>query len=288
MTWNHALAVVGKESRAASCVHEPVMCFDGAGFATRDDAVIQEVELDVVVNGVRRHRMTCSPWDVRELVVGNLFLSGVIERREQLIGVEVNTASGFVSVETAKKGHAGTAREHVRVEPVRDGGVVLSGLFGDGRPDGAAPSCRLFAPVTSRLKVSADQVNERIALLEDRSLLFHRTGGVHSAVLADDCGVVAWFEDIGRHSALDKLAGWCFLYDLDVSDKVLLFSGRVPREIIVKVIRLGCPVVVSPGAPTSLSVQLARRWGVTLVGFAKKGTFNVYAHEERVVSGSLR
>ena len=70
---------------------------------------------------------------------------------------------------------------------------------------------------------------------------------------------------------------------VDASDKMLLFSGRVPREIIVKVIRLGCPVVASPGAPTSLSMRLAQRWGVTLVGFAKRDVFNVYAHPERIV-----
>lgn len=69
---------------------------------------------------------------------------------------------------------------------------------------------------------------------------------------------------------------------MDVSNKMLLFSGRVPREIIVKVIRLGCPVIASPGAPTNLSIDLAQRWGVTLVGFAKHGTFNVYTHPERI------
>lgn len=195
--------------------------------------------------------------------------------------IDVDLDSGAVSVRVDVAGASRRRRRHV--ETLRDGGVVISGVFERG--DGGDPSCDAegFLPVESDLTLQAAQVVERMALLEDRSLLFRRTGGVHSAVLVDQCGVVAWFEDIGRHSALDKLVGWCFLNGVDASDKMLLFSGRVPREIIVKVIRLGCPVVASPGAPTSLSMRLAQRWGVTLVGFAKRDVFNVYAHPERIV-----
>ena len=94
--------------------------------------------------------------------------------------------------------------------------------------------------------------------------------------------LVAWFEDIGRHNALDKLAGWCVMNGVDASDKVLLFSGRVPREIIARAIRIGFPVVISPGAPTNLSISLACEHGVTLIGFAKNGKFNVYTHTARI------
>lgn len=273
MASNGALAVVGRESKAASCAHMPVTRFDGGSFTVRPDSIVQEEELSVVVNGVRHHEMTCSPWDIRELVVGSLFLSGVVEHREQVRSVEVDHANRVVAVELGVVSEA--LRPPLRTK-VCGGAVVLTGLFDDG----VSPAAR--KPRVAKPLVSPDEINERIALLEDQSLLFRRTGGVHSAVLVDDGGVVAWFEDIGRHSAVDKLAGWCFLNDVDVTDKMLLFSGRVPREIIVKVIRLGCPLVVSPGAPTTLSIQFAEREGVTLVGFAKHGAFNVYTHPERI------
>jgi FdhD protein len=270
MVQHHAYAVVGTGSKVGSCVHRSVARFDGERLSVRDDAIVQEEVLNVMVNGVRHHEMTCSPWDVEELAVGSLFLSGCIERREQVCGIEVDLEAGAVYVtvdDAARQGRSAVA--------LPDGGVVLTGVF---EPASAA----LFKPVTSQVSVPARTVVERVALLEDRSLLFRRTGGVHSAVLVDERGVIAWFEDIGRHSAVDKLAGWCFLNDVDVSNKMLLFSGRVPREIIVKVIRLGCPVIASPGAPTNLSIDLAQRWGVTLVGFAKHGAFNAYTHPERI------
>lgn len=271
MASNHAYAVVGAGSNAGACVHLPVSRFDNEGFSVRDDAIVQEDELSVTVNGVPHSELTCSPWDVEELVIGNLFLSGRVERREQVRGIVVDREAGIVAVSLDDGGRARPG-----VKALRGGGLVITGLFDHVEPE-------LLKPVVSDLVVSARTVIERVALLEDRSLLFRRTGGVHSAVLADEHGVVAWFEDIGRHSALDKLAGWCFLNGVDASDKMLLFSGRVPREIILKVIRLGCPVVASPGAPTNLSISLAQQWGVTLVGFAKHGAFNVYSHPERIV-----
>lgn len=281
MIRSRSFALVDTESKVSACTHMPIVRYEDARFSKRDDSVIQEAELTVFVNGARQCDTTCSPWDVRELVAGNLFLAGVVTDPEQVSAIDVDLDSGAVSVRVDVAGASRRRRRHV--ETLRDGGVVISGVFERG--DGGDPSCDAegFLPVESDLTLQAAQVVERMALLEDRSLLFRRTGGVHSAVLVDQCGVVAWFEDIGRHSALDKLVGWCFLNGVDASDKMLLFSGRVPREIIVKVIRLGCPVVASPGAPTSLSMRLAQRWGVTLVGFAKRDVFNVYAHPKRIV-----
>lgn len=273
MAQHHAFALVDTGSKAVACVHRPVARFDGDGFSVRDDSIIQEEEFTVMVNGVRHHEMTCSPWDVEELVVGNLFLSGNLVRREQVREVTVDGDAGVVSVTATTAATVGRSARSAVALP--DGGVVLTGVFEPG-------ATALFKPVESQIIVPARAVVERVALLEDRSLLFRRTGGVHSAVLVDEHGVIAWFEDIGRHSAVDKLAGWCFLNDVDVSNKMLLFSGRVPREIIVKVIRLGCPIVASPGAPTNLSIDLAQRWGITLVGFAKHGAFNAYTHPERI------
>lgn len=267
---NCALVEASLESKVAACVRLPVTRFGGEALSVLDDSVIQEMELRVVVNGRLYRDMTCSPWDVKELVVGSLFLEGALESPNQVLQFDIDLETGVASA----------LLDHRRsgLEELQGGGVLLTGLFSLAEDDS-------LKQVVSQCGVSAQSVVEGVSLLEDRSLLFRRTGGVHSAVLVDKGGVVAWFEDIGRHSALDKLAGWCFLNDVDTSNKMLLFSGRVPREIIVKAIRLGCPIVVSPGAPTNLSISLAQTWGVTLVGFAKHGAFNIYSHPERIGEG---
>lgn len=249
-----------RDSRGrASFIQELICRFEEEVGSITLDPVIEEVVYAVTVDGRPFRDMTCSPWDVRELVVGNLFTAGKIDRADQVRSLEIDEEAGTATVTTTKA-------------PAAAGAVVDRVLC----PASSAP--RAVEPM-----LTAGEVTSRIGFLEGNSSLFHRTGGVHSAVMVDGEGqLVAWFEDIGRHNALDKLAGWCVMNGVDASDKVLLFSGRVPREIIARAIRIGFPVVISPGAPTNLSISLACEHGVTLIGFAKNGKFNVYTHTARI------
>lgn len=272
-------------SNATSCSHRVIQRCSAGVFGPCLDSVIQEQMLDVYVNGASRYSMTCSPWDIEELVVGQLFLRGEIGSWEDVAGLDVNIGECRVDV------FVSDPYEALRAKAKGESGVISFADAVEARAAAKARSSRAgaegFLPaVDSELTLAMEDVTGRIALLEEGSELFHRTGGVHSAVLADDHGIVAWFEDIGRHSALDKLIGWCVIHGVSAADKTLLFSGRVPYEIITKAIKLGCPAIISPGAPTGLSIDLAQCYGVTLIGFAKKDRFNVYSHPERIKAPS--
>lgn len=248
----------------SSFIHELICRFEEEVGSYQIDSVIEEVVFTVYVNGEVFRDMTCSPWHIAELVAGNLYTAGKIDSFAQVESIEVDEDAGEVRVEVDSDADAATA-----------GSVVDRVLCPTAEPR------RDVEPM-----LTAGEVTTRIGFLEGNSRLFHRTGGVHSAVLVDGEGeLMAWFEDIGRHNALDKLAGWCIMNQVDASDKILLFSGRVPREIIARAIRVGTPVVISPGAPTNLSIQLACDHGVTLIGFAKNGKFNVYTHAGRITPG---
>lgn len=222
------------------------------------DQVVDEERLALQLNGRDYCEITCSPWSVEELVVGRLFCEGLLAG-SAVIGVDIDEKRQVVNVRTEE-----------RLEK-----SAFPTLQDNASPLQHSPSePALLEPAeVSRLSMQ----------LEAASELFHRTGGVHGAALARDGKMLAYFVDMGRHNAVDKLAGWCFLNGIDASDAVMVFSGRLPLEIMEKAVAIGCAAVIACGAPTNQSLDLAEERGVTVIGFAKADRFNVYTHAWRIV-----
>lgn len=134
--------------------------------------------------------------------------------------------------------------------------------------------------------VSAGVIRGLDATLRKQQALFDKTGGLHAAALFDLGGrLVAVHEDVGRHNALDKLIGARFLdHPFPITNHLLMVSGRTSFEIMQKALMAGIPIVVAVGAPSSLAVEVAQAFNITLIGFLRGESFNLYVGESRVVS----
>jgi FdhD protein len=145
-----------------------------------------------------------------------------------------------------------------------------------------AKGCRPLPSDT--LKLEAAVVDGLPDLLRAEQAVFERTGGLHAAGLFDSAGeLVLLREDVGRHNAVDKVVGHLFLEgNLPLHNRALVVSGRTSFEIIQKAVSAGIPAVVAVGAPSSLAVDMAREFNLTLIGFARGGGFNLYSGEGRV------
>lgn len=148
----------------------------------------------------------------------------------------------------------------------------------------------LAEPVESKTTIDASVVYGLADSLAGSQGVFKRTGGLHAAALFDRFGdLLAVREDVGRHNAVDKVLGWAFLNDrLPLEDHILLVSGRTSFEIMQKAVMARVPIVCAVSAPSSLALEVATRFNMTLVGFLRGHRFNVYAGRERIGTAAHR
>ncbi|MDA8135760.1 MAG: formate dehydrogenase accessory sulfurtransferase FdhD [Desulfobacteraceae bacterium] len=239
------------------------------------DSIIDEDILEIHINGEKTFQMVFSMTHTQALAAGFLFTQGIVREKADildLIFVEETKQCRVTLGDSALK----RLDEFKTMGSIRgsSGGALLQ------NPD------RIPIPDRARnFSITYDQVSALIQLHGDHSELFHQTGAVHSAGLCDPFHILAYYEDIGRHNALDKLAGDILLREIPVGDKVATLSCRMSLEIIGKIIRTGIPVVISNAAPTLSAVRLADRAGVTVIGFARENRFNIYSHDQRIRPG---
>jgi len=141
-----------------------------------------------------------------------------------------------------------------------------------------------LSPVASDLSIPIEQLLRFKRLLWKSQEVHHKAGGVHGTALFDTQGkLIVAREDIGRHNAVDKVLGYCLIHDVSLSDKILVSTGRASYEMVTKAIRLGISIVATISACTSLAVELANEYGITLIGYLRGKRLSIYSHPERIV-----
>jgi FdhD protein len=252
-----------------------IIRFKEEKFTHSTDVVVRETPVTLFLNHQELVTLVCSPGELRELAVGFLCAEGMLQKRDDLKDITVNESEGLVQIETFQK----TGLEETFLKR-----FIASGCGRSRASFYFVNDARDLPNVVSNLKITPREIFFLTENLENKSSLFRETGGVHSAALCTREGVIAFYEDIGRHNAVDKITGKCLLENIHYPDKILVFSGRISSEILIKVAKMGIPLIISRSAPTELAVNLAQDMGITVIGFAREGRFNIYTHPERVVN----
>lgn len=238
------------------------------------DQVVVEMPLTIFLNGSELVTLLCSPFLLDCLAVGFLRSEGFLSSSSDLEEVSLDLEKGFVYVRIAA---------NVDLEEKLYGKRTITSGCGKGTVFFNVLDSLQSKPVVSSLTVSSEKLLALMKEMQDGSALFKATGGVHSAALSDKERLLFSSEDIGRHNAVDKIVGRCILENISMEDKILLTSGRLSSEIVIKGAKIGFPVIISRSAPTTLSVELAAKLGITLVGFARGRRLNVYTNSHRIV-----
>ncbi len=230
--------------------------------------VVREQPLTIQVNGERFVTLLCSPMKLEELVVGYLWMEKVIASVEEIVRLEVSPVDGRAEATLARPVTLPTER------------ILTSGCGGGitFRIDH-----RLFPRLASPLRLPAEAVCARLAELLGAAVHYRRSRGIHGAALSDGERLLVVAEDVGRHNAVDKIKGEALVRGIPTEDRVLLSTGRISSEMLLKAARMGVPLVASRTSPTEMAVALAEQLGITVCGYVRPDGLHLYAGEAVVV-----
>jgi FdhD protein len=254
-------------------VHRQYVRFSGERPETIDAGVIGEIRFTIFIEDRELVTLMCSPWQLRALVVGFLYLEGLIESVDDLDMLRVCLEDRLADVRLA--------HGFPDVPPRK---ILTSGCTGGVSFGKYLDQIEQFRVSDETTRVTPNQMYLLLRALYDHSRLYRTSGGVHTSIFVEPNGsaprLVA--EDIGRHNTLDKLQGMALLDGISTHGGLIMASGRISSEMLFKAAIMGVPIVGSRTSPTNLALAVAERLNITVCGYVRQGSMNVYTHSERI------
>ena len=239
------------------------------GFESVEGEVIAEQAITIYANGREFVTMMGTPLNQDWLAVGFLMNEHAVIDAEEIVDLRIMPSGCCVDVWLDK-----AVRKPDRL-------IITSGCGGGITYNDPQIGVE---PFEDDLRVDPDQLQRAFKNLQSRDSLYVRARGVHTSGLYDPekDRLLVVVEDVGRHNTIDKIRGASVLENIPARGKALLTTGRISSEMLRKSALIGCPVVASRTSPTSLAVEIARAWNLTLVGYARHGRLRVYSAPERL------
>ncbi len=232
----------------------------------------EEQKLSIFVNGQELVNILCTPEKLNCLVAGFLRSEGFITDLDEIMMMRICVEESLADVRLTKE---------IAARP--SGRTITSGCGGGITFDQSAH----IRPLNSTLYVSPDQILSSVRLLlgnpkhEQENNEIRK--GVHVSALSDGNQLIVRAEDIGRHNTIDKIWGECMLTGIATADRLLVTTGRISSEMLLKAARMEIPVVASLNSATRRAVELGHDLGITVVGYVRGGRMSVYSHSQHII-----
>jgi FdhD protein len=249
-------------------VEPNIVCdrFSDEGWVRTSAHVPSEMQLTIYVNRQEVVNVLCTPTKLNCLVIGFLYAEGIISSLGDVLSMRVCEDDSLADVMLSNPDYELPTRKR----------TLTSGCGGGETFKTQAQK------VDSDLIVTPREVLSLMKQLIEQMELYRLSGGVHASALSDTNNLLVVAEDIGRHNTFYKIQGECLLRGISIRDRLLLSTGRVSSEMLLKAAGMQVPIVVSRTSPTGRGISLARDLGIALVGYARGGRLLVYSHPERL------
>jgi len=243
--------------------------------------VPEETALALTYNGGTYAVMMGTPQDLGDFALGFSLNEGVITSLDEIVSLDLIELEDGIEL---RMWLAPELAERISARRRQIAGPTGCGLCGI---DSLAEAVRPAAIVASGRSFAADEIMTALAAVEPLQTINHETRAVHAAAFWTPArGIVALREDVGRHNALDKLAGHLARSRTDASQGLVVLTSRVSVEMVQKAASIGVPVIVAVSAPTALAIRMAESAGITLVAIARGDGFEVFTHTHRIAAGA--
>lgn len=231
----------------------------------------EEAPVELIINGKKYLTFMCTPCNLNELAAGHLHSSGLIEGVNDIYALAACDDMRKILVQMAKD--------------IGEGGFQLNTVLASSCGSGSQFNERFFQrhKNESNYTISLEKLKELAIEMFSNAELYIKHGGVHCAALSDGNEILALREDVGRHNALDKVIGKGVFLETDFKNSIIMTTGRISTDMILKAVNVGIPIIVSRSIPTTMAYEIAEKLGITIVGRIVSKEPAIYTHEKRIL-----
>lgn len=228
------------------------------------EKVVKDEEIELIANETLKRKFSISPDSLKEFALGYLLGEGLIRSLDNVKDIKIEEKTIYAQVD------------------MEDFDIIQELVVGSDCFGGWRQKIEFVNKVESDFTVDKQTILDSAQKLRDSAHTWQETGGAHVAALVYKDKFLSR-EDVSRHVAVDKVIGAGLIEKVDFKNSYIVYSGRMPADMLIKIARVGIPVITSNAAPTTSGYAVAQEAGVTMVGFVRGDRFNIYTHPQRII-----